>query len=316
MGRGGWRRVLALAMAFALLTAFAACGDDDDEGATTTTTTETDDDDTTTTEAEPAAVQEVSIEASSSVEGESKTYAFSAPEGLTAGAARFNLANAGDEPHHVQIVRLNEGVTLEDVQSALQSEDPEAALFQVVTPVGGTGVVGPGGESSVDAVVDLAEGDHLLLCFISGESGAPHLAHGMMQPFHVGPAEDGAPEPPDADATVTGVDFAFQVDTLPADGVVEFVNGSEGQLHEMNVFRLPEGASQEDVVAFFDGEAPPGPPPFSAQGGIQAIAPGASQVAAAEQLEPGEYVLFCAIPDPSDGVPHYKKGMVTTVTVG
>lgn len=317
-----WRRFVALVMAFAMVTALSACGDDDDEETTDTTaaaedttTTEAEDDEPTTTEAKPASVQEVTIEASSTSEGDTKTYAFSAPEGLTAGAARFNLDNNGDEPHHVQVVRLNDGATMEDVQAALQSENPEAALFQVVTPVGGTGVVDPGGESNMDAIIDLTEGEHLLMCFISGASGAPHLAQGMLQPFTVGAAEGEAPEPPAADATVTGVDFAFEVDSIPADGVVEFVNGSEGQLHEMNVFRLAEGATQEDAVAFFDGEAPPGPPPFSGQGGIQAIAPGASQVGDAD-LEPGEYVLFCAIPDPSDGVPHYKKGMVTTVTVG
>lgn len=318
-----WRFV-ALVMAFAMVTALSACGDDDDEATDTTaagedtTTTEDEDEDTTTTteaEAEPASVQEVTIETSSTSEGDAKTYAFSAPEGLTAGSARFNLDNNGDEPHHVQVVRLNDGSTMEDVQAALQSENPEAALFQVVTPVGGTGVVDPGGESNVDAIIDLTEGEHLLLCFIAGTNGVPHLAQGMLQPFTVGAAEGEATEPPAADATVTGVDFAFEVDSFPADGVVEFVNSSEGQLHEMNVFRLAEGATQEDAVAFFDGEAPPGPPPFSGQGGIQAIAPGASQVGTAD-LEAGEYVLFCAIPDPSDGVPHYKKGMVTTVTVG
>lgn len=273
------------------------------------------DEETTTTEAEPAAVQQVSIEASSSTEGDARTYAFSAPEGLTAGAAQFNLVNNGEEPHHAQLVRVNDDATLEDVRAALQSDNPVPALLQVATFVGGTGVTDPmGGESSADAVVELTEGTYVLVCFIENARGVPHVAAGMFQPFEVGPAEDGEPQVPDADATVGGLDFAFDVDSLPADGTVEFVNESDGQLHEMSVMRLNDGAAQEDVVAFFDGEAPPGPPPFSSQGGVQAIMPGASQEADFD-LGPGEYVLFCALPDPADGVPHYKKGMVTTVTV-
>lgn len=312
------RGACALVLAFTMLTALTACGDDDDaaptsgEGTESTTTTEAET--TTTTEAEVVSIQEVTVVASGSADGETKTYSFSVPDGLTAGAAQFNLQNDDDEPHHMQLFKMNDDATMADVQSALQSQDPVGAMLQIGLFEGGTGTTNPMSESEVDAIVDLSEGNWLVLCFIEAADGLPHLAHGMIQPFEVGPASGEAPALPDADVTIDAVDFAYPDASLPAQGVIEFTNTSQAQPHEMNVFKLAEGATQDDVVAFFEGEAPSGPPPFTAEGGVQAILPGTSQEAAID-LDPGDYVLICGIPDPTDGVPHFKKGMVTTVTV-
>jgi hypothetical protein len=47
-------------------------------------------------------------------------YSFEAPAQIEAGLVKVNLVNDSQEPHHAQIVRLNEGVTLEQFQTALQ----------------------------------------------------------------------------------------------------------------------------------------------------------------------------------------------------
>ena len=69
-------------------------------------------------------------------------FSFDAPAQIEAGLVKIKLVNDGQEPHHAQIVRLNDGVTLEQFQAALQ--EGEAAAFPLVAFVGGPGLVDPG----------------------------------------------------------------------------------------------------------------------------------------------------------------------------
>ncbi|WP_229022977.1 hypothetical protein [Actinomarinicola tropica] len=133
----------------------------------------------------------------------------------------------------------------------------------------------PGSESSADALVDLEEGTYVMLCFIAGPDGVPHLAKGMVEAFEVGPAEGETGELPEPDVTVNMVDFGYDANELPASGVVEVVNTSEAQAHEMTLLHLGDGKTGQDVAAYFEGGAQ-GPPPFSAIGGMQALMPGSS----------------------------------------
>lgn len=302
----------------------AACGDDDDEGATDTTEETVGETDGGTTETsandEPAEGEGASIRVLDVVatgeQGEdgSMTHRFEPLTDVTAGPAQLNLVNEGMEPHHVQLLKLNEGVTMDDVGAALATGNP-GALLEIGSFAGGTGVVDPGSESTADALVDLEEGTYVMLCFIEGPDGLPHLATGMVEAFEVGPAEGETAELPEPDVTVNMVDFGYDANELPASGLVELVNTSQAQAHEMTLLRLAEGKTGQDVAAFFEGAAP-GPPPFSAIGGIQALMPGASQLLMIEDAEAGEYLMICQIPDPADGVPHAAKGMALPATVG
>ena len=40
-------------------------------------------------------------------------YSYTAPETINAGWVRVTLTNSGQEPHHVQFLRLNDGVTVQ-----------------------------------------------------------------------------------------------------------------------------------------------------------------------------------------------------------
>lgn len=317
-----WRAPLGVLLGMSLVV--AACGDDDTEEGTTSsgdTSAEETEDSTVSEEPETAAGAEgVSIRVLDVVatgeeaEDGSTTHRFEPLEDVTAGPAQLNLVNEGMEPHHVQLVKLNEGVTMDDVGTALATGNP-GALLEIGSFAGGTGVVDPGSESTADALVDLEEGTYVMLCFIEGPDGLPHLAKGMVEAFEVGPAGADAAELPAPDVTVNMVDFGYDANELPSSGVVELVNTSDAQAHEMTLLRLAEGKTGQDVAAFFDGEAP-GPPPFSAVGGIQGLMPGASQLLVMEDAAPGEYLMICQIPDPADGVPHAAKGMALPATVG
>lgn len=327
MGRHGQalrgRAFVAVLAAMVLLV--AACGDDDDEPAATaeepTGTTEAGDAGEEDAEGEGDAEGEAVsltvvdvVATGEEAEDGSMTHRFEPLEGVTAGPTQFNLVNEGMEPHHVQLLKLNDGVTMEDVGAALATGNP-GALLEIGSFAGGTGVVDPGSESTADALVDLEEGTYVMLCFIEGPDGLPHLATGMVEAFEVGPADGETAEMPEPDVTVNMVDFGYDANELPSEGIVELVNTSDAQAHEMTLLKLAEGKTGQDVAAFFGGEAA-GPPPFSAIGGMQALMPGASQLLVMEGAEPGDYLMICEIPDPTDGVPHSHKGMSLPATVG
>ena len=309
--RSASRRSAAVVVAMLVAVAgISACGDDDsgDDAAGDTTTTST-----TAGDGSPVSIPIITVTASQTTDADGSTaYAFDIADDLTAGPTQINLRNDGTEAHHVQIFKLNDGVTMDQFGEVLASGD-ESALLGIGAYVGGTGSADPGSESKADALVDLGEGNYVLLCFIPDAEGVPHLAHGMARPFSVAPAEGDVAEMPTPDATIDLVDFGFSADTLPSSGVVEIVNTSESQPHEMNILQLADGAALGDVAAFFDG--PAGPPPFAGVGGMQGLMPKGSSFLVLEDLDPGDYVLICNIPDPTDGVPHSQKGMAVTATV-
>lgn len=291
-----------------VIAGISACGDDDDSGDGGASTTSPD--------ADSVSIPIVTVTATQSDNDDGSTaYAFEIDAEIPAGPTQFNLRNDGDQPHHVQIFRLNDDATMDDFGESLASGDM-GALLAIGAFVGGTGTADPGSESSADALIDLGEGNYVLLCFVEDANGVPHLALGMVQPFTAVPATSAVASMPEADVTVNLVDFGFGDDptALPSSGVVEVVNDSDSQPHEMGVLRLSDGASVSDAAAFFGGE-PTGPPPFASVGGMQALMPKGSQFLVLEDLAPGDYALVCLIPDPTDGVPHIAKGMAAPAAV-
>ncbi|RIK40265.1 MAG: hypothetical protein DCC55_15670, partial [Chloroflexi bacterium] len=103
-------------------------------------------------------------------------FAFDAPAQIEAGLVSITIVNEGEEPHHVQLARLNDGVTLEQFQAALQ-QGPDAAA-PLLTWAGGPGIVDSGSEQMV--TVQLDTGQYVLLCFVPDHNGAPHIALGMV----------------------------------------------------------------------------------------------------------------------------------------
>lgn len=110
------------------------------------------------------------------------------------------------------------------------------------------------------------------------------------------PAESGS-ESAAADATVTGVDYAFEVGDLSAGDTVDFVNDSDKEAHEMVVMRVTDDSvTLEDLQEQLLAEDSEGPPPdFLEEAGFAFAMPGET----AEQtvtFEQGRYLLICFIP--------------------
>jgi hypothetical protein len=257
--------------------------------------------------AEAAGLTELSVVAGAG--SADHEYRFELPAHVPSGATRVSLDNEGDEAHHAQLLRLDDGENADDLAAALAEGGPPAAL-DVGAFVGGTGLVAPGEVSRADAVVDLAPGNYVFLCFVDGPDGRPHVAHGMLRPFTVHRAEEENPLP-EADAVVELVDYAFDVpETIEGDAVLEVRNEGRAEPHEMVIARLEGAATADDVSAAMErGE----PVPATPVGGVQALLPGARQHVQLD-LDDGRYVVICAVPAP-DGEAHHSKGMIAEVTV-
>lgn len=236
-------------------------------------------------------------------------YTFTAPAEVQSGLVSVTIENDGKEPHHAQLARLKEGVTIEQFQSALQ-EGLEKAV-PMVNWVGGPSMVDAGGTSTV--TLRLEPGIHMLLCFVPDPSGVPHIAHGMAGAMTVIAGEAQETEEPTADLTVDLLDFAYAFSEEIAAGpqTWEIVNDGK-EIHEISLIKLAEGASMEDVEHFM--HTMQGPPPFASIGGMQAIDPGTTGWLHLD-LTPGEYVAICHIPDLPSGKTHAMLGMVMPFVV-
>lgn len=102
-------------------------------------------------------------------------YAFEAELPTTAGRYSFVMANDGDEPHIMILLRLEDGASVDEVLAA-EGDDGVAESFE-------SSPAGPGGEGVLTA--DLGAGTWVLLCPIPGPEGHPHFADGMIQEFTI-----------------------------------------------------------------------------------------------------------------------------------
>ena len=237
-------------------------------------------------------------------------YSFDAPDTIPSGLVTIRLMNHGQEPHHAQLLRLNDGVSFGEFGAALQSEG-ESAL-RLTTLTGGPGALSP--SKSTEVTLNLTPGQYALACFISSSDGVPHLAKGMLKPLTV-TAADAEPETaaPQSAGTLNMRDFSFDIpDVLPA-GTATFTVANAGpQPHELNILKLAPGASLADLQAWQPDQGTP--PPFEAVGGMNGMSQGEAHYMTVD-LQPGTYVAICNIPDPGSGVPHSRLGMVRQFSV-
>jgi hypothetical protein len=84
------------------------------------------------------------------------------------------------------------------------------------------------------------------------------------------------------------------------------------QSHEMFMLQLAPGKTAQDFAVW--AEKMQGPPPGKPVGGISGMSKG-DVVYLPVDLAPGEYGLYCFLPDHKDGKPHIAHGMMQQITV-
>ena len=226
-------------------------------------------------------------------------------EGVEAGPYKFEFGNTRTEASYSpDIARLNEGVTMDDFNEALATDDGFGAV-SLVTLLGGPEIM-PGQTSSM--TVELVPGEYMLMEL--GEDGP-----GDIIPFTV--VEGDMTESmaaPEADVTLNMVDFAYDMPTtIPSGELLWHVVNSGEQWHEAAIFRVPEGTTVESMLSGEqsdeDGEE---------YGQVFTWSPMSegAEAWATVSLEPGTYAVLCFLPDLNgDFAPHVDHGMVQVFTV-
>ena len=234
-----------------------------------------------------------------------KDYSFDAPDTIVSGASNVRLINDGPDLHHIQLIRLEQGKTADDLTKAMQAGPGPLPAWAV--DVGGPNTPGrPGGENS--AIMDLEPGNYVMLCFIPAPAdGQPHVMKGMIKPLTVVAAEKPS-HIPAADLVMTLDDYTFETNMPITAGkhTIRIENGAQ-QSHEVVIAKLAPGKTPMDLMKFV--EKPEGTPPGEIVGGVTGIARGeVNQVT--YEFTPGDYALICFVPDAKDGKPHVAHGMV------
>jgi uncharacterized cupredoxin-like copper-binding protein len=243
-------------------------------------------------------------------------FTFAAPKSIAAGQTTFRLINDGKELHHVTILKLGAGKSIKDLQASMKN--PIAAPPAWLVAVGGPNAAAPG--ATIEATLDLAPGNYVLVCFIpSPGEEMPHAAKGMMLPLTVtaasGVTQAGgtfAPTPvPDVHLVLKDYGFAFSKPITAGKHTIHIMN--EGpQDHEAILIKLAPGKTLADFNTW-GSTGMKGPPPAMPIAGIAAMAKGRTAIVT-DDFTPGNYAITCFVSAPDKKV-HAEHGMNLEFTV-
>ena len=238
-----------------------------------------------------------------------RDFAFEAPAQTPAGAVTLHLENHGKEVHQAQLVRLEDGKTAQDLAAAMKNHGPPPSWMKFV---GGPNAAAPGHKVSATSVLE--PGQYAYLCFIPSPDGIMHAAKGMVRPFEVIAAPQGAATAlPETDVTIKLVDFDFQSSKpLTAGKLRIMVENAGPQAHEIVMVKLAPGKSIEDFAIW--AQSMKGPPPSVPVGGVGVLEKGMRATFTAD-LTAGNYGLICFVPDVKDGKMHLVHGMMKNLKV-
>ncbi len=224
------------------------------------------------------------------------------PEDLSAGLTTITFDNQTEDDYSPLLLRVNEGATLEDFLSNMDS-DPATAL----TYVSILGSLDTAAGESHSVTYDLSAGDY---AFMNFGSDTPDI-----NTFTVAESSDESAPAPEADVQVTMVDFAYAIpDTLASGPQVWELHNEGQQPHEMGIFKVDDDATLEDVQStlmnMMMSEDENAEFPYESAMFWTPMGPDA-QAWIDVDLEPGTYVATCFLPDfLGDMTPHMMHGMI------
>ena len=241
-------------------------------------------------------------------------FSFEAPDTVHAGLTRIRLRNKGPEAHHVQLVQLRDGGTIQELLDTLGTaltKVPAGTRF-----VGGPNVPLKNGTSEV--TLTLRPGKYALICFVSGKDRVAHMHKGMTRLLTVTPTRETTasrtltPEPT-ADARMVLHDYAFDITpALRAGRRTIRVENAATQPHEAVLGKLAPGKTLGDFMQWMAKRD--GPMPGEEVGGVTGLSQGEVNFLTVD-FTPGDYILLCFVRDLTDGKPHLAHGMVRQFTV-
>jgi hypothetical protein len=243
----------------------------------------------------------------------------SGPETIEAGYHKVMLENNTRTPSTLYIFQVKEGFSAEDVEAAwdnvnasfMGGGDPNAAINELLEVA--DVLSGPLSEpnTSNEIGLEFTPGNYLLIGEARGEEGPQQGTLNLT----VSEAAT-ATAAPEADVNVVMADFAFSIpgDIQSGDQLWKVTNEGQ-QIHHLIIMKPNEGKTLEDILAY--DPALGGEEPATEVAIIEVMTNGESAYKTLN-LEPGDYIAICFMPDHAaggDGMPHFMHGMVQNFTV-
>jgi hypothetical protein len=269
------------------------------------------------------------------VEVTAKDFDFEMSRQIPSGWVTFRLENVGEQEHFLYVYRLPDDVTFQrfreeamgafgrvwhaydsgdldrsEAEAAFAEEIP-AYFFTDLTPSGGVALTEPG--ETAQSTLYLEPGTYVVECYVKTPQGTYHTERGMQKQLTVTEAANDAPEP-EADARITLSNYEIAVEGELQAGTntvaVHVTDTPEGFMpHDINLFRLDEGTSLDELVAWMDwmdlGQFR-APAPGHSLGGVEHLAAGKTAYMTVE-LVSGRYAWVSEAYAP--------RGMVREFTV-
>ena len=180
--------------------------------------------------------------------------------------------------------------------------------FSQVVFLGGVGLLSPGQEA--ETTIHLKPGEYLMECYVKMENGIFHTSMGMTKDFVVSDVDSGNTEPEaDIAIEISGTEGIVVKDSMGPGEHTFSVTYKDQKAHEnfvghdVNLVKLEEGGSLEDLEAWMSWADPkgliePAPAGITFMGGTNDM-PAGSKAYFHANLEPGNYVLISEVPAPS-----------------
>ena len=240
-----------------------------------------------------AALPEIAITA--------RDFAFDMPAEIPSGWVSLTLTNEGEVNHHGIVMRLLDGVTMDDALAAMGDEEgdqTEISDLEFFLPD-----TDPG--SSNQATVEMAPG-HWIIFSVSMDASTDgemtsDVARGSIAEFDV-VESDAVAAPPEADLTLTigADDFDLPAEMTAGQHTIQIVNDSGQENGYAFILKMEDGTTMDDVMAMFDalfsGQEMDmeNMPVFYAVGGLMAYNLGDSYYTTVD-LTPGDYTVISSI---------------------
>jgi hypothetical protein len=237
-------------------------------------------------------------------------YGFRGPDLLSAGLTTVRIVNQGQDLHHIQFLKLLHGKSAAEFRAAIAADS--SRLPDWVEYAGGPNANLPGSRAS--AILNLTEGDYVMMCWIPDKNGVPHVALGMQKALFVRGGKPTKVSEPKPSLVVKQIDYQFALSQRVTSGLQTIEVQNHGtQPHELVVVKLSPGATVRDAIASFEPGAS-GPPKGQLVSGITGIEKG-RRIYFTGEFESGRYGLICFVPDAVSGRPHFLHGMTAEFTV-
>ena len=230
---------------------------------------------------------------------------FEAPDRLAAGLRHIVFENRGSEIHEGMLVKLPKGMSADDYVAAVKKGSlfPEGAL-----DYSGLGLTSPGVTAEMWLRVD--PGQYIIICWNKGHDKTTPVHSFTVQ--EIGAADD---RPPKEDVVLKLFDYRFELDRALRKGVqVIRVETPGPAMHEVDIFRLHEGSTVEDLKRWRK-ENENSPSPAEALGGALDSHDISRVVWLRKEFVPGHYVLHCEMPVTNTKLNHADVGMVQEIEI-